>query len=49
MLLRGAFAIDIVPRTLWRSRARFPRYPAEARLLVREHWTRERITLVCSA
>jgi hypothetical protein len=46
LLLGGAFAIDIIPRTLWRSRARVTRFRAEARLLVREHWTRERITLV---
>ena len=46
LLLLGAFAVDIVPRTLWRSRGRVTRFYAEARLLVREHWTRERITLV---
>jgi hypothetical protein len=46
LLLIGAFAIDIVPRTLWRSRGRITRFRPEARLLVREHWTRERVTLV---
>ncbi len=46
MLCLGAFVIDIVPRTLWRARGRFRRLRPEARLLVREHWTRERITLV---
>src|SRR3954463_7034383 len=46
MLCLGAFVIDIVPRTLWRSRGRITRFRPEAKLLVREHWTRERITLV---
>ena len=46
LLLLGAFAIDIVPRTLWRARGRVNRLVAEGRLLIREHWTRERITLV---
>ena len=42
----GAFVIDIVPRTLWRSRGRPTRFRSEGRLLIREHWTRDRITLV---
>ncbi len=46
LLLLGAFAIDIIPRTLWRARGRVRRFRAEGRLLIREHWTRERITLV---
>ncbi len=46
MLCIGAFIADIVPRTLWRSRGRLRNFRAEARLLIREHWTRERITLV---
>lgn len=46
LLLVGAFAVDIVPRTLWRSRLRVTRFRAEGRLLIREHWTRERVTLV---
>jgi membrane-associated phospholipid phosphatase len=46
LLLLGAFAVDIIPRTLWRSRARISRFRAEARLLIREHWTKERVTLV---
>ncbi len=46
LLLLGAFVADIVPRTLWRSRGRIREFRGEARLLVREHWTRERITLV---
>lgn len=46
MLCVGAFVADILPRTLWRCRGRMNRFKLEARLLVREHWTRERITLV---
>jgi hypothetical protein len=46
LLLLGAFVADIVPRTLWRSRGRVSMFRSEARLLIREHWTRERITLV---
>jgi hypothetical protein len=46
MLCLGAFIADIVPRTLWRSRGKLSQFRTEARLLIREHWTRERITLV---
>jgi len=46
MLIVGAFVIDILPRTLWRSRGRLGAFRDEARLLVREHWTRDRIVLV---
>jgi membrane-associated phospholipid phosphatase len=46
MLCLGAFIADIVPRTLWRTRGRLREFKTEAKLLVREHWTRERITLV---
>ena len=46
MLCLGAFIADIVPRTLWRTRGRVSQFRGEARLLIREHWTRERITLV---
>lgn len=46
LLLLGAFVADIVPRTLWRTRGRGRSFRAEAELLIREHWTRERITLV---
>ena len=46
LLCLGAFVVDIIPRTLWRSRGRLSRFRTEARLLIREHWTRERITLV---
>ena len=46
LLCLGAFIADVVPRTLWRSRGRLSKFRTEARLLIREHWTRERITLV---
>ncbi len=46
MLCLAAFIADIVPRTLWRTRGRVSQFRGEARLLIREHWTRERITLV---
>jgi membrane-associated phospholipid phosphatase len=48
-MLLGAFLIDVVPRSLWRARRRLRNLTAitdEARGIVREHWTRERITLV---
>lgn len=46
MLVFGAFVVDIVPRSLWRARGRLRDVVTEARLLVREHWTKERIQLV---
>ena len=46
LLVAGAFVADIVPRTLWRARGNPGRLKPEATLLVREHWTKERITLV---
>ena len=46
LLCIGAFVADIVPRTLWRSRLRPGQFKVEARLLIREHWTHDRITLV---
>ena len=46
MLVLGAFIADIVPRTLWRARFRPKEFRREARLLIREHWTRERIQVV---
>ena len=42
----GASSIDIVPRTLWRSRFQPAKFKAQARVLMREHWTRDRIVLV---
>ena len=46
IMLVGAFIVDVVPRSLWRSRRRPGRFPKEAALLIREHWTRERVALV---
>lgn len=46
MLCVAAFVADIVPRTLWRSRMRPKRFVEEGRLLVREHWTRDRVQAV---
>lgn len=45
-LLVGAFLADLVPRTVFRSRFNPKRFVDEGRTLLREHWTRERITLV---
>ncbi|MFC4783197.1 phosphatase PAP2 family protein [Nocardioides sp. MAHUQ-72] len=46
LLVGGAFAADLVPRTLWQSRMRPKEMPAIFRTRVRTHWTRERVTLV---
>jgi hypothetical protein len=46
LLVLGAFVADILPRTLYRARGNPGRYRAEATTLIKEHWTRERITLV---
>jgi len=46
LLVLLAFAVDIVPRTLWRSRFQPSKFKAQAGVLVREHWTRDRIVLV---
>jgi membrane-associated phospholipid phosphatase len=46
LLVAGAFVADVVPRTLFRARGNPGRFRAEARQIVREHWTKERITLV---
>jgi PAP2 superfamily len=45
-MVAGAFALDVVPRSLWRSRRRRGGFLTHARAIVDEHWTRERITLV---
>src|SRR3954452_5948704 len=45
-MVLGAFLLDVVPRSLWRSRHNWRNVRLEATGLVREHWTRERITLV---
>ena len=46
LLVIGAFIADVLPRTLFRARGKPLRFKAEAALLIKEHWTRERITLV---
>ncbi|MBO9522561.1 MAG: phosphatase PAP2 family protein [Nocardioidaceae bacterium] len=46
LLVAAAFAADILPRTLFRARGNPGRFKAEATVLVKEHWTKERITLV---
>ncbi|MGO4256582.1 phosphatase PAP2 family protein [Marmoricola sp. RAF53] len=46
LLVAGAFIADVLPRTLYRARGNPGRFKPEATLLVKEHWTRERITLV---
>jgi hypothetical protein len=46
LMVSGAFVVDVVPRSLWRSRGRPRSFGSQARLIVVEHWTRERITLV---
>jgi membrane-associated phospholipid phosphatase len=45
-MLVGAFLVDVVPRSLWRSRHRLSSFAGQARAIIDEHWTRERITLV---
>jgi len=46
LLILGAFLLDVLPRTLWVSRMRPAAMPDLVRERVREHWDRERITLV---
>ncbi|MGN6782794.1 MAG: phosphatase PAP2 family protein [Marmoricola sp.] len=46
LLCLAGFAVDIVPRTLWRSRGRPRRWRAEARTILDEHWSRQRVLLV---
>jgi membrane-associated phospholipid phosphatase len=46
MMVLGAFLIDVVPRSVWRSRQRLRSFPTQARAIIDEHWTRERIILV---
>ncbi len=46
LLVAGAFAADVIPRTLHRARTDYRRYPEVARQVVAEHWTRDRTTLV---
>jgi len=46
VMVLGAFVVDVVPRSLWRSRRRMRTFGTHARSIIDEHWTRERITLV---
>jgi len=46
MMVAAAFVIDVVPRSLWRSRRRLRAFRSHARAIIDEHWTRERIGLV---
>ncbi|HET7194588.1 MAG TPA: phosphatase PAP2 family protein [Nocardioides sp.] len=46
LLLLGAFLLDLLPRTLWQSRMDPRQMRGIARERVRDHWTRERLTLV---
>lgn len=46
LLIFGAFLLDILPRTLWQSRMDPRRMWPVVRERVRNHWTRERLTLV---
>jgi len=46
LLCLGAFVIDVVPRSAWRSRRAPSQFLTHARSIVAEHWTRERFVLV---
>ena len=46
LMVLGAFAIDVLPRSLWRARNAWSTFPDHARRIIREHWTRDRIQLV---
>ncbi|MDX6298886.1 MAG: hypothetical protein QOF53_100 [Nocardioidaceae bacterium] len=46
LMVLGAFVVDVVPRSLWRSRQDLKSFGRHAQGLVREHWTRERMQLV---
>lgn len=46
LLLIGALALDMLPRTLWYSRGNPLAMPAIVRERWRSHWNRDRITLV---
>jgi hypothetical protein len=46
LLVVLAFFADLIPRTLWRSRMNPQQFRPQATLIVREHWTRDRIQLV---
>jgi len=46
LMIFGAFLVDVVPRSLWRSRGSLGSFGLHARAIIHEHWTRERVTLV---
>ncbi len=46
LMVAGAFVVDVLPRSLWRSRRAWRAFPLHVRAIIREHWTRERIALV---
>src|SRR4051812_7989588 len=46
VMVLAAFLVDVLPRSVWRSRRRPRTWREEVRLIVHEHWTRERIALV---
>ena len=46
LIILGAFALDVLPRTLWASRFKPALMPELVRARVRSHWDRERIILV---
>ena len=45
-MVLGAFLLDVVPRSVWRSRRRLRSVAAEARSIVRDHWSRQRLALL---
>jgi hypothetical protein len=45
-MVLGAFVIDVVPRSLWRSRRRMSSFRSHAKSIIDEHWTRDRVALV---
>lgn len=46
LLFLGAFLADVIPRSAWRARGAPNEFLGEARKIVKEHWTRDRIVLV---
>jgi hypothetical protein len=46
LMVAGAFVVDVLPRSLWRSRTSLRSFGGNARAIIREHWTRERVVLV---
>lgn len=46
LMVLGAFLLDVVPRSLWRSRLQLTSFPSVALALVKEHWTLDRVKLL---